>query len=253
MPAWKARQDCRLNICSYFGFFWLTFINTESGGSLYGIFWNLRVFTVLIKIIPNSFDRFSSPRWAELQRAVEGQATRTWEGWDRNEITMRIWWEFLYNFKNNYFGIFVSKWQTTPAFGQPLLKNNLKSFFPQVRKDKGGAGYKSMGGGGGGGGKSNGNAAQPSRLTMSRLEQVFFYEKVVIRMIYVFASWSGALLTSLPPCRCPPCRPTSGWRSCCPGSPPPLLWTTRWVWPAATPPSQAPWLGPRSSQGWQFL
>merc|ERR1712037_759441 len=41
-----------------------------------------------------------------------------------------------------------------------------------VRKDKGGAGYKSMGGGGGGGGKSNGNAAQPSRLTMSRLEQV---------------------------------------------------------------------------------
>ena len=38
-----------------------------------------------------------------------------------------------------------------------------------MRKDKGGAGYKSMGGGGG---KSNGNAAQPSRLTMSRLEQV---------------------------------------------------------------------------------
>ena len=27
---------------------------------------------------------------------------------------------------------------------------------------------------GGGGGKSNGNAAQPSRLTMSRLEQVFY-------------------------------------------------------------------------------
>ena len=43
-------------------------------------------------------------------------------------------------------------------------------FFPQARKDKGGAGYKSMGGGGGG--KSNGNTAQPSRLTMSRLEQV---------------------------------------------------------------------------------
>ena len=43
----------------------------------------------------------------------------------------------------------------------------------QVRKDKGGAGYKSMGGGGG---KSNGSAAQPSRLTMSRLEQVFHQE-----------------------------------------------------------------------------
>jgi len=40
-----------------------------------------------------------------------------------------------------------------------------------VRKDKGGAGYKSMGGGGGGG-KANGGGVQPSRLTMSRLEQV---------------------------------------------------------------------------------
>ena len=55
----------------------------------------------------------------------------------------------------------------TPTFRNLLL---------QVRKDKGGAGYKSMGGGGG---KSNGNAAQPSRLTMSRLEQVFMMERMV--------------------------------------------------------------------------
>ena len=55
----------------------------------------------------------------------------------------------------------------------------------QVRKDKGGAGYKSMGGGGGG--KSNGSTAQPSRLTMSRLEQVFIDEDVVIVMVDVFS------------------------------------------------------------------
>ena len=67
-----------------------------------------------------------------------------------------------------------------------------------MRKDKGGAGYKSMGGGGGG--KSNGSTAQPSRLTMSRLEQVFIDEEVVIVMVDVFASGGPSfpyLMTSL--------------------------------------------------------
>ena len=32
--------------------------------------------------ILNLVDSFSSLRWAGLQRAVEGPATRTWEGWD---------------------------------------------------------------------------------------------------------------------------------------------------------------------------
>ena len=73
-------------------------------------------------------------------------------------------------------------------------KNCLTSCSAQVRKDKGGAGYKSMGGGGGG--KSNGSTAQPSRLTMSRLEQVFVDEEVVIVMVDVFAEGSY-LMTSL--------------------------------------------------------
>ena len=69
-----------------------------------------------------------------------------------------------------------------------------------MRKDKGGAGYKSMGGGGGG--KSNGSTAQPSRLTMSRLEQVFIDEDVVIVMVDVF-SGVPPFLTWWPPCRGP--------------------------------------------------
>ena len=66
-----------------------------------------------------------------------------------------------------------------------LEKSVFYKLLSQVRKDKGGAGYKSMGGGGGG--KSNGSTAQPSRLTMSRLEQVFIDEDVVIVMVDVFS------------------------------------------------------------------
>ena len=79
-------------------------------------------------------------------------------------------------------------------------KNCLTSCSAQVRKDKGGAGYKSMGGGGGG--KSNGSTAQPSRLTMSRLEQVFIDEDVVIVMVDVF-SGVPPFITWWPPCRGP--------------------------------------------------